>query len=250
MVSSEEVMSEQDESRLSLELELLRAMYPDQIEWNSTGREVKFTDQSAHVQVRLPGGYPEVGIPDIISARDGQKKDVRDQTKAAVRAAGLGEGDEALDAIIAGFLRVVETNSGAADDDEEGELQTDTSRACRPAPEEGKKTVVIWLHHLLALSKRKLALSRSPISGVTKPGYPGVMIFSGSRSDVCAHVDVLKAENWQAFQVRYEGDELWWFGHGTGVREVETMAKVVEAVAGGPRGERQKQEFLKAVGIK
>ncbi|EXJ90514.1 hypothetical protein A1O1_03617 [Capronia coronata CBS 617.96] len=96
------------------------------------------------------------------------------------------------------------------------------------------KTVIIWLHHLLALSKRKLAVtpttttttisttgttmssssSSSPsssnsisISGLTKPGYPGIMVFSGPKDLVDAHVRELRGLNWQAFQVRYDSDD-------------------------------------------
>jgi hypothetical protein len=232
-------MSEQDESRLELELELLQAIYPEQVEWSVKSRELKFSDQYVLLQLRLPESYPEAGFPDVISASDATKKDVRNQTKAAVQAAGLTEGEEALDAVIACFLRVVETNS--TDD-----AQTGTDSASTAAPE-ASKTVIIWLHHLLALTKRKLALSHPLLSGLTKPGYPGVMIFSGPASAVTEHVNILKAENWQAFQVRYEGDELWMFAHGEGVREMETMAEVVKAVEAGTK---QKQEFLEAVGIK
>lgn len=61
------------------------------------------------------------------------------------------------------------------------------------------------------------------------------------------HVHALKAQNWQAFQVRYEGDELWVLTHGEGVKEVESMSDVVKAIEGTVE---QKAEFLKAVGIK
>lgn len=100
-----------------------------------------------------------------------------------------------------------------------------------------KKTVIIWLHHLLATSKRKLAVSpagaatisssssatttalaptatptdrstststsqstRPSISGLTKPGYPGILIYSGDSDVVDEHVRALKAQNWQAFR--------------------------------------------------
>ncbi|KAF1952693.1 hypothetical protein CC80DRAFT_495201 [Byssothecium circinans] len=226
-------------------MELLQAIYPDQIDWNSKSRELKFTDQSALLQLRLPESYPDAGFPDVISARDGLKNDLRDQAKAAVQAAGPAEGEEALDAIIASFLRVVETNRT-----EDSQAGTDSAAVAHSALPEASKTVIIWLHHLLALAKRKLALSPPLLSGVTKPGYPGVMIFSGAASAVTEHVSTLKAENWQAFQVRYEGDELWSFAHEKGIREVETMADVVKAVEAGMQGAQQRQEFLKAVGIK
>jgi hypothetical protein len=245
-LNSNSAMSQADESRFALELELLQAMYPDQIDYNAKSRDLKFAEQSALLHLRLPEQYPEAGLPDVVAARDAAKNDLRDRTKAAVRDAGLAAGEEALDAIIACFQRIVEETDRTRDS------QTgigSTSATCSPASE-ASKTVIIWLHHLLALSKRKLALSPASISGVTKPGYPGVMLFSGPASAVTDHVKTLKAENWQAFQVRYEGDELWVFDHGSGIKEAETMAEVVKAVEAGNNGAKQKQELLQAVGIK
>lgn len=244
-------MSEENGSRLELELDLLQAMYPEQVEWNIKSRELKFMDQAATLHLRLPDTYPEAGLPDVISAQDAAKNDLRNQTRAAVQMAGLEEGEETLDAIIACFQSVVETNSSH-------DSQTATTKGANSTADssaahsesEGSKTVIVWLHHLLALGKRKLALSPPLLSGITKPGYPGIMIFSGPASAVTEHVSTLKAENWQAFQVRYESEEAWEMSHGEGVREVETMAEVVKAVEAGSQGATQRQEFLKAVGIK
>ncbi|KAF2192735.1 hypothetical protein K469DRAFT_717324 [Zopfia rhizophila CBS 207.26] len=110
------------------------------------------------------------------------------------------------------------------------------------------KSVMIWLRHLLALSKRKLALyPSSSVAGIAKPGYPGIVVFTGPTSAIDEHVNTLEVENWQAFQVRYEEEgELWEFVH-EGVREVETMAEVVKSMGG---WRREEEEFLKAVGIK
>jgi len=242
-------MADEESSRLEMELELLEAMYPEQASYASKARELKFTQDGALLQLRLPETYPESGLPDVIAASDASKTDLRTNTKAAIKDLGLAEGEEALDAIIAAFQQVLESNSATQ--------QTSETKSVATAESDASKTVVIWLHHLLALTKRKLALSPTYISGITKPGYPGIMIFSGPSSAVSEHVNALKAENWQAFQVRYEEGELWTFAHGKGVKEVETMAEVVKGVelddgkkSGAERGAKQKQEFLKAVGIK
>lgn len=203
-----EIMSQPDGSRLTLELELLEAMYPGQIDYDAKSRDMKFAVSSALLQLRLPDGYPDAGLPDVISATDAAKNDLRDRMKAALEALALTEGDEALDAVVACFQDIVEANSSI-------DLQPGTAvPSSLPAAAEGSKTVVVWLHHLLALSKRKLALKPTSLSGVTKPGYPGVMVFSGPAVAIAEHVNTLKAENWQAFQVRYEGDERWTFAHG------------------------------------
>jgi hypothetical protein len=245
-------MSEEDPSRLCMEIELLGAMYPEQATYDSKSRELKFTQDSATLQLRLPPDYPAKGLPDVIAATDASKNDLRSQTKSAVTALRLAEGEETLDAIIAAFQQVLEANH-------DEQIAKQPERACPNDSSDGSKTVIIWLHHLLALTKRKLAISPTTISGITKPGYPGVMLFSGPSAAVTEHVNTLKAENWQAFQVRYEDDELWHFAHGSGVKEVETMGEMVKdvdygttatsRVTDGP-GKRQKDEFLKAVGIK
>jgi hypothetical protein len=245
-------MSEEDPSRLHMEIQLLEAMYPEQATYDTKSRGFKFTQESATLQLRLPQDYPTKGLPDVIAATDTSKNDVRSQTKAVVKALGLAEGEETLDAIIAAFQQVLETNHDAQ------AAQFPTTKRSNDNSDT-PKTVIIWLHHLLALTKRKLAISPTTISGVTKPGYPGIMLFSGSSAAVTEHVNTLKTENWQAFQVRYEDEELWHFAHGLGVKEVESMAEVVKAVEcdseTNPRiadgqGKRQKDEFLKAVGIK
>jgi hypothetical protein len=242
-------MSDHEPSRLGLEIELLNAMYPEQASYDSKARELKFTQDGALLQLRLPESYPESGFPDVIAANDARKSDIRTRTKAEVKELGLIEGEEALDAIIAAFQQVLESGDNARlhlQDASETAQQANSSR-----------TVIIWLHHLLALTKRKLALSPTNLSGITKPGYPGIMIFSGPSPAVIEHVNTLKAENWQAFQVRYEEHELWKFAHGKGVKEVETMAEVVKGVELSDmknevkeKGTKQKEEFLKAVGIK
>jgi hypothetical protein len=245
-------MSGDNESRLATELELLNAMYPDQIDFNLRSRDFKFSSESALLHLRLPEHYPSNSTPDVISASDSSKIDLRDQTKAAIRELDLVAGEEALDAVIACFQGVI-----AAADNTRNNSSADTQSRSRHVTSsntpEVPKTVIIWLHHLLALSKRKLALApASTVSGVTKPGYPGIMIFSGPTAAVSEHVDVLKAQNWQAFQVRYEECVRWEFAHGVGVKEVESMAEVVREVEGSGEGvgRIRKEEFLMAAGIK
>ncbi|KAF2793254.1 hypothetical protein K505DRAFT_362140 [Melanomma pulvis-pyrius CBS 109.77] len=248
-------MSQPDGSRLAMELELLEAMYPGQISYDPKSRDFKFADQSALLHLRLPELYPEMGLPDVISACGGSRTDLRDRTKAAMQALRLADGEEALDAVIACYQGIVdEANSTTDSHSPKGTAKDRNSAVARSEVEresERGKTVVIWLHHLLALSKRKLALAAAPsVSGITKPGYPGIMVFAGNAGAVLDHVRRLKAENWQAFQMRYEADECWEFVHGGGVSEVESMSEVVAALDFGEHGARHKTEFLQAVGIK
>ncbi|CAO2657716.1 Nn.00g038420.m01.CDS01 [Neocucurbitaria sp. VM-36] len=241
-------MSDEESSRLEAELGLLDAMYPSQTSYTPKSREFRFSDGTASLLLRLPETYPESGFPDVISATDASKSDVRIQSRSAIKGLELIDGEEALDAIIAAFQQILEAN---VQHDAQTSLTNDKEN---DTIDRRSKTVVIWLHHLLNTNKRKLALSpppsAPPVCGITKPGYPGILIFSGPLSVVREHVNTLKAQNWQAFQVRYEEEELWHFGHGAGVSEVETMAEVVKGIQAGERGSEQKEEFLKAVGIK
>ena len=95
-------MSDHGPTRLETELELLEAMYPDQTHYDPKSRELKFShDNHASLLLRLPESYPELGLPDIISATDAAKNDLRTRVKVAVKDVGLAEGEEALDAIVA-----------------------------------------------------------------------------------------------------------------------------------------------------
>lgn len=239
-------MSDHGPTRLETELELLEAMYPDQTHYDPKSRELKFShDNHASLLLRLPESYPELGLPDIISATDAAKNDLRTRVRVAVKDVGLAEGGEVLDAIVSAFQQVIAFAPATSD------ASSDTMAGADITP----KTVIVWLHHLLNTNKRKLALSpppsTPPVSGITKPGYPGVLVYSGPSAAVTEHVNTLKAQNWQAFQVRYEEEELWHFAHGAGVKEMESMSEVVKGVElEGATGKRQKEELLKAIGIK
>lgn len=247
-----------DNTRLAMELELLEAMYPNQTKFHPASQDFKFhTSQAASLHLRLPEVYPELERPEVIAANDDSKRDIRDKLREAIGSLDVAQGEEILDAIIACFQEMVEQ---VARSDMQNNVKTvETAKVhdgtlshCTSPASEPSQTVIVWLHHLLALSKRKLATSPpTTVRAIIKPGYPGIMIFSGPRSAVSDHVNLLKAENWQAFQVRYEGEELWEFSHGAkAVREVETMAEVVKILETGEHGAKRKEEFLKAAGIK
>lgn len=153
-------MSEQEASRLEMEVELLSAMYPEQASYDAKSRELKYSQDGASLQLRLPELYPGSGLPDIIAAHDASKTDLRSQTKTTIQKLDLIEGEEALDAMIAAFQQLLQ---------ERGDQPHELSHATvNPTEVETSRTVIIWLHHLLALTKRKLALSPASLSGITK----------------------------------------------------------------------------------
>lgn len=255
---------EDEPARLDNEIELLTAIYPDQATYSPKGRELRFTQDNAILHLRIPDTYPEQGLPDVLGATDSAKLDIRTETKSAISALNLPEGEEALDAIISAFQQVISERLETSSIASAGSVKSSKSATDSNVNPHAKKTVVIWLHHLLNTNKRKLCLSPA-FSGITKPGYPGVLVYSGPAEAVSAHVNELKSQNWAAFQVRFEEDVEWRFAH-EGVKEVESMGEVVKLLevgrgdSGGrsakgkevldAQGQRQKEQFLKAVGIK
>ncbi|KAE9968802.1 hypothetical protein BLS_003869 [Venturia inaequalis] len=230
-------MSVSEQQVFDDELALLESMYPDVVTFDKKASQLDFIHIKSQLSLRIPPDYPVASLPEVLSATGLQKQDLRNFVQQIIKEQHPGE--PCLDAILESFLGLVDS------------MKVETTNPSTNADEEvqtTKKTVIIYLHHLLALSKRKLALNPSSnataISGITKPGYPGVLVFSGSAYAVDAHVRELKDQNWQAFQVRIEDDEIWSFKHGDGIVEVETMAEVVAEV-----GEARKKDFLTAMKI-
>ncbi|KAI3402096.1 hypothetical protein diail_25 [Diaporthe ilicicola] len=254
------------QERLQQELELLEAMYPECVAFDSRRRELRYSPVADRDQLpkgvlvlRIPDHYPVKGLPDLITAKDSRGLDARTQVSAAFSRLGVVEGEEALDAFILAFQDFI--NESAAESPQAQEV-TGGSKA-QEMKQQRPKTVVVWLHHLLNTNKRKLALNPSfdgeSVSGLTKPGYPGVMIFSGPEDTVNSHVAELRSQRWQAFQVRYDSEEAegrddagddddcsWGFQPRAGVREVETLSEMAQAIL---RAEHR-ETFLRVMGLK
>jgi len=166
--------------RLECEMALLEAMYPDSVRFTPKSREVFYHhDNGATLTLRLPDQYPDGGLPDVIAANDAgaAKSDLRAAMKDSIKRVGLVAGEESLDAIIAAFQELLARRQAETESHPSGRGTADVGPATM-------KTVVVWLHHLLATGKRKLALNPelAGVSGITKPGYPGVMVFSGEKA--------------------------------------------------------------------
>lgn len=231
-------MSEAKDERLRAEVSLLDAIYPGQVEFHEKASEIKYISNNGSVHLRLPHAYLTDQLPEVLSASSG-RVDLREKVKHYTQGCELGI--EILDSIIFFFIEISELDTTSANTDDRTPAKKVSDQDLR------KTTMVVWLHHLLNTNKRKQALNPpSPgVSGVTKPGYPGVLIYSGSAKAVHEHVNALKQLNWQVFQVRLEIDEEWPLAHGSGVKEVETMKEVVAEV-----GEERRQLFMEAMRMK
>lgn len=235
--------------RQSVEISLLQAMYPEQLEWSQTRNELKYTGNlGAFLTLRLPENYPKDASPMLISALDSSKNDLRDLTRNEIASLQLPLDEEVLDTIIQAFENLV-NNIDRSDPVKEIASDQLVETIIRS---ETSKTVIIWLHHLLNTNKRKLAITpgarSTDFAGITKPGYPGVILYSGDAQSVTDHVAELKQQKWQAFQVRFEetSSEPWKFAHGSGVREVETMSEISQGIV----DQNNRETFLRAVHIK
>lgn len=235
------------EERRQIEVELLQAMYPGQVHYEPNMGEFKYDGSiGGSMTLRLPEPYPDRGLPDLIGATDQLKNDLRQQTNAAFHDMRLIQGEEILDAMVQVFEEVLEMHAQAeASPSQVAQLQR-------------FRTVVVWLHHLLNTEKRKLALNPTTnaavngqtIAGITKPGYPGMLVYSGPADLVDAHVTELRQQRWQAFQIRYdethEKEQGWQFTHGHSIVEVESMSDVVQGIV----DQLHREQFLQAAGVK
>lgn len=234
--------SDQDE-RLAAELALLQAMYPEQLKYDEKRREISFAiaPSQSSLALRLPHDYLVSGLPEVISATS-RKHDLHDPLRAQIQECSRGE--EILDSVLLAYQELVDQMNANANLDLRSQVNTLPSGGFDT---NSKATVIVWLHHLLNTNKRKQALSPpgDSVAGISKPGYPGVLVFSGPADEVHEHVDTLKQLNWQAFQIRLDAEELWTFRHGLGVIEVESMGGVVAEI-----GEARKQLFMEVMRMK
>ncbi|KAI1748072.1 hypothetical protein F4782DRAFT_518576 [Xylaria castorea] len=248
--------------RFEAELDLLLAMYPDSLSFSPKARELKYShcgnDEAsakhpAVLLLRLPDTYPLDGFPEVISAMGHYKEDLRSATRAAFCSIGAPAGEEVLDALLLAFRDLIMSQEDPRHSATTGTAgQSESQRTDALA----NRTVIVWLHHLLNTNKRKLALNPSmagsKVSGITKPGYPGVLIFSGGRGAVESHVLELRNQRWQAFQVRYDSEdggvpsEVWQFKHGEGICEVESMSDIAKSII----DPQQRELFLGSIGVK
>lgn len=95
------------------------------------------------------------------------------------------------------------------------------------------KRILIWTHHLLALSKRKDIIQWSSelhLNGISKPGYPGIIIVEGDGLEVDEFITRIKGLNWQAITVRHEETDT--LRRLDGFHEVSDMSDVSKRMEG------------------
>lgn len=261
-----EVSDEEKLERQYNEISLLQTMYPDEM----TITKAPASSEDAEVEIRLDKShtlvftlpsreYPVSVKPHVLldfgsHVPNSDRKELRARLKDVVEQQESGV--ECVDLIIGDFksqLESFEILKGASGAGQDAEKSSNAEKSVK-----GMR-VVLWMHHLLATSKRKAILQLSKelgLAGFSKPGYPGSVYVEGEAEAVRSFVDELKSMRWQAIQERATDEvllsSLTLLGKGAaGVREVEGLGDISEGLmASGPQGPMIAQLFLESMKIK
>ena len=183
-------------------------------------------DKSINLRLILPLKYPQESNPvvELIAPTVSKSTHHELQTKLNDILSSLGDSsEERLLELVESFISFIPSLT-------QSEQPPQTSR-CTASSVESKKSpifiILIWFHHLLSTTKRKSILALDSLRGVSKPGYPGILILQGQKDLLDDAVTELKGMRWQAMQVRaeLEFDEK---RLDPGIHEVESVAEVVE----------------------
>ncbi|CAG9464983.1 unnamed protein product [Pedinophyceae sp. YPF-701] len=132
-------------------------------------------------------------------------------TLAAAAAEAIDECGPDVECLVAVAEAVLSAARALPAEDVAGHYGTSNStppRASSGSPQLGRR--VIWFHHIKSPTKKKLIKDwgrELGLSGVMKPGYPGVLLLEGREDDVAEMVRRLRSLTWKAMQVRCEETE-------------------------------------------
>ncbi|PNH08487.1 RWD domain-containing protein 2B, partial [Tetrabaena socialis] len=169
-----------------------------------SGTVRRYGGTAVALRFSLPRGYPaDPEQPPLLAVECAGPRQVHDRLSGAVQAAVYaGAGCECLLLAVDALRDAVgELPVGLDADDGAGAA----AAAGAPAAAEGLLCVLVWLHHLKSLAKRKLIVQWArelSLAGACKPGFPGVVIVEGHSSDVAEFLARMRALTWQAMQVR------------------------------------------------
>ncbi|KAF2143507.1 uncharacterized protein K452DRAFT_357804 [Aplosporella prunicola CBS 121167] len=258
--------TEENRERQLNEITLLETMYPEEIRIikNPQGPDEDFEleiqlDTAHSLSFVLPWLYPTSSPPHVfVSFGPGVQNDDRKQLRARLREIVDRQvpGIECVDLIVGDFKQALE--------DFESDRQAQAAQHAAPRPThkteeaEGLR-VVLWMHHLLATSKRRAIVQLSKelsLAGYSKPGYPGSVYVEGEASNVRSFVDELKSMRWQAIQERASEvtpvPALTLISSGQiGVEEVQGLGDIVENLKSrGDRGPEVATFYVEGMRIK
>lgn len=158
-----------------------------------------------------------------------------------------------MDLILSEFRQAVE------DDSARHTVQDNASTGKVAGEEHGGNglRVVLWMHHLLATSKRKgiVQLGKElSLAGYSKPGYPGSVYVEGQADNVNTFVEELKSWRWQAIQERASVavpvSELALLAGSKGIEEVPGLGEIVEGLKHREKSGKVAELYIEAMKIK
>lgn len=185
------------------EVTLLESMYPEELQ---VIKHPKSQDDDFEFEIRLdpahslsfvlsPKTYPASSGPQVfLSFGSDVPNDTRKQLRAHLRdiVDRQEPGIECVDLIIGDFRQTLDDFNASSHDN-------DVQRAGQQSSPNTSQTqalrVVLWMHHLLATSKRRAIVQLSKelgLGGFSKPGYPGSVFAEGEATAVRTFVDELK----------------------------------------------------------
>lgn len=191
----------ENRERQQNEVALLESMYPDELH---IIKQPKNLDEDFELEVRLdqahsmsfvlsPQIYPASSGPQVfLSFGPDIPNDARKRLRACLRdiVDNQDPGIECVDLIIGDFRQALSDMSAT-----DNSTQTANQQPKAETSQTQGLRVVLWMHHLLATSKRRaiVQLSRElSLAGFSKPGYPGSVYVEGEATAVKTFVDELK----------------------------------------------------------
>ncbi|KAK8182832.1 hypothetical protein BC567DRAFT_66334 [Phyllosticta citribraziliensis] len=242
-------------------------MYPEEFslvrDTQSPDEDIEFeiqVDESHTLSFVLPTAYPEASLPQVFlsfgeAIRNDERRHLRSALRDIVQKQELGI--ECVDLII-GDLRLALEDVKVASNDALKSASQQSDDGPNTHEPQGLR-VVLWMHHLLATSKRRaiVQMSReSGLSGFSRPGYPGSVYVEGEADDVRSFVDELKTMRWQAIQERASEScsmsALTLVSSGTkGIQEVHGLGDIAERLKShGEKGTDVANFYLESMKIK
>ncbi|KAJ1976036.1 hypothetical protein H4R35_002877 [Dimargaris xerosporica] len=260
---------------------------PSQFRFSIDITDIVQAPRPVTLEIHLPAAYPSVP-PSIRPEGLGLPRVQQDALNAKIQALQQGqEGDASVVQLVGDLISEIQAvvmaaplNPAASGSSANDYPQASTQ--AKPAMGAGITRVLLWMHHLLSTTKRKLICQWGKELGLygrwlSKPGYPGILVAEGRSDAVSEYVRRLKvwslavdiahilyevsvmALRWQAITVRWQEDQVLpphtqdYRRHcrlatelaEPGVQEVETMSNVATIM----ERARLKDVFLTAMKI-
>jgi hypothetical protein len=144
--------------------------------------------EKINLQLALPRGYPTEASPVVTFTAPGLSKANHHALQANLNnflSSQSSSTEERLLEIVQCFIDHIPSQSSPIP-------VVETSEATQSAPDNINYIVLIWFHHLLSTTKRKAILAQKSLRGISKPGFPGILVLQGPKDIVDDAITELK----------------------------------------------------------